>query len=66
MTAAALRQRTRTEIDRDLIAACRRLGAIALAAELGLTAPTRADVARIAEGLRRTLAEREAVAGGAA
>ena len=66
MTAVPLRQRTRTEIDRDIIAACRRLGAIALAAELSLQPPNHAEVACIAEGLRRTLAEREAVAGGAA
>ncbi len=66
MTAAPIRQRTRTEIDRDVIAACRRLGEIALAAELSLIAPNHAEVACIAEGLRRTLAERQFVSGGAA
>ncbi len=53
----APRIRTRTEITRDLIIACRRLGEIGLAAELGRAAPDLAEVSRTTEGLQRLLVE---------
>ena len=57
MTARTVRYRTRAEIIRDVLAACRRLGEIALAADLELRQPNLAEVVRNAEGLRRVLAE---------
>ncbi len=57
MTARTVRYRTRAEIIRDVLTACRRLGEIALAADLELRQPNLAEVGRNAEGLRRVLAE---------
>ncbi|HET7269389.1 MAG TPA: hypothetical protein VF271_03000 [Rhodanobacteraceae bacterium] len=53
----AHRVRTRTEIDRDVLAACRRLGELAMKAELAMQPPDRDAIGPVAEGLRRLLIE---------
>ena len=55
--AAGHRRRTRTEVVRDVVRACRRLGDIATVAELGLREPSAAEVDNIAAGLHRALIE---------
>lgn len=63
MTARTVCHCTRREmVDGDLIAACRRLGEIALAAECRLRPRDVAEIASIAEGLQRVLIERQASA----
>ena len=57
MTARTVRYRTRAEIIRDVLTACRRLGEIALAADLEMRQPNLPEVGRNAEGLRRVLAD---------
>lgn len=51
------RQRSAAEIDHDLIAACARLGELAMAAQIGMRPPDRNAIGSTAEGLRRLLVE---------
>lgn len=55
--ATECRQRTRAEVDHDLIAACARLGELAMASQIGRTPPDREAIGNIAGGLRRLLIE---------
>lgn len=57
LAARTMRTRTSTEITRDMLAACRRLGEIAMVSELGRVPPDRGEIRMIAEGLRRLLVE---------
>lgn len=57
IAARTMRTRTGVEIDRDMLAACRRLGEIAMVSELGRVPPDRGEIRMIAEGLRRLLVE---------
>lgn len=57
---AGHRTRTRTEIDRDVLSACRRLGELAMVAEIGLCAPDHAEISATCEGLRCALIEHRA------
>lgn len=50
------RQRTKTELESDVVQACRYLGALALAAEIAHSANLDA-IGNTAEGLQRTLRE---------
>lgn len=56
-TPVETRTRTRSEIDRDLIAACARLGELAMVARIGMQPPDREAIGNIAGGLRRLLIE---------
>lgn len=62
MTARTVCRCIRPEMDGDLIAACRRLGEIAIAAECRLCPRDVAEIALITEGVRRVLIERQTVA----
>jgi hypothetical protein len=55
--------RTRTEIVRDVLAACRRLGELGLAAELAMRTPDITALETTAAGLQRMLVEYRAAGG---